>query len=59
MPELVRHLADDLAIENHIQWFYTPMMLSWSERLRPAVIVYDCMDELSAFRGSPPEMVQR
>ncbi|PYS88617.1 MAG: glycosyl transferase [Acidobacteria bacterium] len=59
MPELVRRLADDQVIEDHIQWFYTPMMLGWSQHLRPAVIVYDCMDELSAFRGSPPEMVER
>ena len=59
MPELVRRLADEQRIKTHIQWFYTPMMLSWSERLRPALIIYDCMDELSAFRGSPPEMVER
>ena len=31
-------------------WYYTPMALAFTDHLRPAAIVYDCMDELSAFR---------
>ena len=35
---------------------YTPMALVFSGHLTPAVTVYDCMDELSAFQGAPPEL---
>ena len=42
-----------------IAWYYTPMALSFSEHLRADVTVYDCMDELSAFRGAPPRLVER
>ena len=34
-------------------WFYTPMAWRFAGHLAPDVTVYDCMDELSAFRGAP------
>ena len=34
-------------------WFYTPMMLPWTNSLGSAAIVYDCMDELSGFKNAP------
>lgn len=37
-------------------WYYTPMALPFSGHLKPDVCVYDCMDELSAFKGAPPEL---
>jgi glycosyltransferase involved in cell wall biosynthesis len=40
-------------------WYYTPMALSFSEHIEPDYCVYDCMDELSAFRFAPPELVLR
>ncbi|WP_375390737.1 UDP-galactopyranose mutase [uncultured Sphingomonas sp.] len=40
-----------------VRWYYTPMMLSWSDHLRADCIVYDCMDELSAFKNAPPELL--
>src|SRR5690606_36234918 len=40
-------------------WYYTPMSYSFSQHLRARLVVYDCMDELSAFRGAPPELVDR
>jgi glycosyltransferase involved in cell wall biosynthesis len=36
-----------------ITWYYTPMALSFSSHLAADVCVYDCMDELSAFRFAP------
>jgi len=40
-----------------IVWFYSPMWLdSYSENVDAAVIVYDCMDELSLFKGAPPNL---
>ena len=46
-------------LQNAVSWFYTPMALAFANELSPAAIVYDCMDELSAFRGAPPELVER
>ena len=40
--------------EDFIFWYYTPMALSFSSHLKPAAIVYDCMDELSNFKNPPP-----
>jgi glycosyltransferase involved in cell wall biosynthesis len=40
-------------------WFYTPMALAYGGHLSAGAIVYDCMDELSAFAGAPPEMTFR
>jgi len=42
-----------------VLWYYTPMGLSFTDHLDAPLIVYDCMDELSAFRGAPPELVER
>lgn len=43
-------------IGGFIAWYYTPMALSFSDHLCPLAAVYDCMDELSAFRGAPAEL---
>jgi UDP-galactopyranose mutase len=40
-----------------IRWYYTPMMLAFSAQLRSACTVYDCMDELAAFRFAPPRLL--
>jgi UDP-galactopyranose mutase len=39
-----------------IFWFYTPMALELTEGAEAAGVVYDCMDELSAFHGAPPDL---
>ena len=41
-------------ISEYVLWYYTPMALSFTDRLSPVAVVYDCMDELSAFKGAPP-----
>ncbi len=41
-----------------VLWFYTPMALGFAGHLTPDLTVYDCMDELSAFRGAPPALVE-
>ena len=46
--------------DSPVQWFYDPMAVTaFAGHLNECAIVYDCMDELSLFRGSPPEMVRR
>jgi len=43
-------------VRSYILWYYTPMAMAFSHHLDPLATVYDCMDELSAFAGAPPEM---
>ncbi|MDQ6764905.1 MAG: glycosyltransferase [Verrucomicrobiota bacterium] len=46
--------------ENPVQWFYDPMAVTaFAGHMNERAIVYDCMDELSKFRGAPPELVRR
>jgi len=40
-------------------WYYTPAALDISAHLHASTIVYDCMDELTAFAGAPPELRAR
>lgn len=56
---LLRQLREDYAISSHVTWFYTPMALPLAEELEPLAIVYDCMDELSAFKGAPKALLTR
>lgn len=44
--------------EKPILWFYTPMMFGLAAHIDAAAVVYDCMDELSAFRFAPAELSQ-
>ncbi|WP_013334486.1 UDP-galactopyranose mutase [Gloeothece verrucosa] len=57
---LLQQLIDSLLIKQkiykHISWYYTPMALEFTRHLEPAAIVYDCMDELSAFKGASPKL---
>lgn len=38
-------------------WFYTPMALRFTRHVAADVIVFDKMDELSAFKNAPPELL--
>lgn len=38
---------------NHLAWLYTPMALPLLVVLDPVRVIYDCMDELSAFLNPP------
>lgn len=58
----LRGLLDTLELpakSQLVRWYYTPMMLPFSRHLHASAIVYDCMDELSAFRFAPPELLER
>ncbi|MFC3608016.1 glycosyltransferase family 1 protein [Stutzerimonas tarimensis] len=58
--ELLNGYLDKLGVGNELLlWYYTPMSLAFSDHLWPRLTVYDCMDELSAFRGAPPELIER
>ncbi|MCU0703634.1 MAG: FAD-dependent oxidoreductase [Fimbriiglobus sp.] len=59
LAPLVRQLVAEQVRGRYDLWFYTPMALPLADDLDPRVIVYDCMDELSLFRGAPPELLPR
>lgn len=53
---LLDQLLDQLDSPLTIAWFYTPMALAFAGHLEPEVVIYDCMDELSAFCGASPRL---
>jgi glycosyltransferase involved in cell wall biosynthesis len=53
---LDRYLA--LVERDPVLWYYTPMSLSFTGHIASPLVVYDCMDELSAFRGAPARLVE-
>jgi UDP-galactopyranose mutase len=57
--QLLRETLRERGVVRPIHWFYTPMMLPLVADMPAAAIVYDCMDELSAFAGAPPELMAR
>jgi UDP-galactopyranose mutase len=61
--ECMRDVVDELiraeGIRRYVLWYYTPMALGFTGHLAPDAIVYDCMDELSAFAHAPAELKAR
>lgn len=55
---LGRYFAE-AGIRRPILWYYNPMAPMFADELQASAVVYDCMDELSAFRGAPPHLVER
>jgi hypothetical protein len=53
---LVDLLLRQHGVSKYTLWYYTPMALPFTRHLSPLSVVYDCMDELSAFAGAPPEL---
>lgn len=51
----LRRLVDELmqshALRDYVAWYYDPTMLAFSRHLRPATVVYDCVEEWSGFAG--------
>jgi glycosyltransferase involved in cell wall biosynthesis len=46
--------------DHPVQWFYDPMAVTaFAGHMNEIATVYDCMDELSKFKGAPPEIVAR
>jgi glycosyltransferase involved in cell wall biosynthesis len=57
--QLLDELIRQEQIDPFVLWYYTPMAMGFSSHLRPLAVVYDCMDELSAFHGAPATLRQR
>ncbi|HWN45161.1 MAG TPA: glycosyltransferase family 1 protein [Thermoanaerobaculia bacterium] len=57
--ELLREMLEQHEIAEYVLWYYTPMAIPCTAGLEPLGVVYDCMDELSLFRGAPRELLDR
>lgn len=55
--DLLEELLATESVRSPVLWYYTPMALPFSEGIESSLVVYDCMDELSAFRGAPPALL--
>ena len=56
MKDLTRQLFLAHDIKEYVFWYYTPMALSFTDHFNPVAAVYDCMDELSAFKGANSQL---
>jgi len=52
LKEMTRQLFAEHEINEYVFWYYTPMALNFTDHFTPVAAVYDCMDELSAFKGA-------
>ncbi|MGL4610253.1 MAG: glycosyltransferase family 1 protein [Trueperaceae bacterium] len=61
--QLLEQMLDYHNVNDYTLWVYTPMplpaLLALSNRHKPQLVIYDCMDELANFRFAPPELRER
>lgn len=56
---LLDNYLSNLNLNHPVLWYYTPMAISWTTRISASAVIYDCMDELSAFHGASPLLLER
>jgi hypothetical protein len=56
--QMLETMLTEQGIRDFVLWYYTPMAREFASWLKPEAIVYDCMDELSAFAGASPALRQ-
>lgn len=59
LKEMLGRYFTEHRISQYVFWYYTPMALEFTRQFAPRAIVYDCMDELSAFKGAPAQLLER
>ncbi|HVG41738.1 MAG TPA: glycosyltransferase family 1 protein [Chitinophagaceae bacterium] len=59
LKKVVTSLILQMQIRRYYSWYYTPMALPFTQHLNPELVIYDCMDELSAFKFAPADITQR
>lgn len=53
---LIDQMLIDYKSRSYSLWYYTPEALRFTRHLKPRVVIYDCMDELSLFKGANPQL---
>ena len=56
LRKAVTDLVGGKAAQSLIAWYYTPMALAFTQHIDFDVCIYDCMDELSAFKNAPQSL---
>jgi UDP-galactopyranose mutase len=56
---LIEPLIREENLRGCLLWLYTPMALPLADLFEPEIIIFDCMDELSAFDFAPSQLVER
>jgi len=56
---LLHEFFDYFRVLRYIFWYYTPMALPISQSFSPLLTIYDCMDELSAFKNAPMRLKEQ
>lgn len=59
LREMLSQLFAERDINQYIFWYYTPMFVPAADGFDPVMTVYDCMDELSAFKFAPTSLKER
>jgi len=59
LRSLIDELIEDEMMEHYSLWYYTPLAIPYSDHLKPKVTIYDCMDELSKFKGADPSLEEK
>lgn len=59
MIDLVDELVYEEELIDYSIWYYTPMALGFSRHLEPRAVIFDCMDELSLFKGAPQSLIDK
>lgn len=57
--ELIETFLARGGYQDVVRWHYAPMAIYLAGACSERAVVYDCMDELSAFKGAPAELVDR
>lgn len=55
---LVRQIIQEKKWKTPRLWFYSPMFVEMIDQVPHQQVIFDCMDELSAFLDAPQELIQ-
>ncbi|WP_460678543.1 glycosyltransferase [Mucilaginibacter koreensis] len=59
MTALIDQFLAGKDMDDFAFWYYSPMALAFTEKHIPRVTIFDCMDELSAFKNAPVELKEQ
>ena len=56
---LVSQYSMKMNMQSPVLWFYSSAFVDVLQYIPHSLVVYDCMDELSAFKGASPELISK
>lgn len=57
LTPIVKNILNEYGIEKPLLWFYSAAFSDIIQNLSYSAIVYDCMDELTAFKNAPSQLI--